>query len=99
MQTLLCGLRSLALVLLVCLALGWACWGQLQTGLTGEVTDSSHAVISGAQVTVRNTNTGISSTVGTNAAGIYTFPVLAAGEYELTCEMTGFKRYFQRGVT
>jgi hypothetical protein len=75
------------------------CWGQLQTGLTGEVSDSSHAVIAGARVTVRNANTGVELATETNAAGIYNFPVLAAGEYDLGCEATGFKRYFQRGVT
>jgi len=99
MQTLLRVLRALALASFVCVALGWLCWGQLQTGLTGEVSDTSHAVIAGARVIVRNVNTGVSRDVETNASGIYSFPVLAAGEYELTCEATGFKKYLQRSVT
>ena len=84
---------------LVCLALACVCRGQLQTGLTGAVSDSSHAVIAGAKVTVRNVNTGVVGDVATNASGIYSFPVLTAGEYELTCEAAGFKKYFQRSVT
>ena len=98
MQKLLSVLRLLFPPALVSAAIV-ICWGQLQTGLTGEVSDSSHAVIAGARVTVRNTNTGVELATETNAAGIYNFPVLAAGEYELGCEATGFKRYFQRGVT
>ena len=81
------------------LSLAGVCWGQLQTGLTGTVTDSTHAVVTGAKVTLRNLNTGDVREGDTNTSGIYSFPVLAAGEYEVSCEAPGFKKYLQRSVT
>jgi len=44
-------------------------FGQAQSRLTGTVTDVSNAVIPGAQVTVRNIATGITSSATTNETG------------------------------
>ena len=61
------------------LFLRWAAclffWGgilhaQVTTGtILGSVTDSSGALIPGAKITVKSTDTGISRTVNTDAAG------------------------------
>jgi hypothetical protein len=59
--------------------------------ITGTVTDSSGGSMSGARVTVRNTATNISATVESNSAGIYTFPALNPGRYDLSVEAAGFK--------
>jgi hypothetical protein len=59
--------------------------------ITGTVTDSTGATVSGATVSLRNTATNIRSTVQANAAGIYVFPALNPGTYELSVEQQGFK--------
>ena len=66
----------LALCLILTAGMGFA---QGQSRLTGTVTDSSNAVIPGAEVNVMNTATGISNTAQTNATGTYNFPFPSAG--------------------
>jgi hypothetical protein len=58
--------------------------------LNGTVTDASGAVISNAQVDIRNTATGITKDVTTDAAGFYTAPNLPAGPYEVKVSAAGF---------
>src|SRR6202795_1706655 len=58
--------------------------------LSGVITDSSGAVISGAQVSATNTATGISKEATTDSAGLYTLPNLQAGNYEVKVTATGF---------
>ena len=64
---------------------------QTQGGITGTVTDSSGAAIPGASVTVTNTATSGTRNTTTNAEGLYTFPSLPPGTYELKVELQGFK--------
>ncbi|HEU4387897.1 MAG TPA: TonB-dependent receptor, partial [Blastocatellia bacterium] len=66
-----------------------------QTGasrITGTVSDPQGAVISDAQVTVRNEATGVSYTGRTTSAGVFAFPDLPAGEYSVTVEAPGFRK-------
>lgn len=67
--------------------------------LGGTVTDASGAVIPGAKVTARNTDTGMTKSVSTGVDGAYLFPALPVGHYNLTVEKPGFTRYVQRGIT
>jgi hypothetical protein len=65
---------------------------QAVTGtILGTVTDSSGAIVSGAKVTVTNSETGLTRTAVTDAAGEYTVPSLPTGLYVVLAEMTGFK--------
>jgi hypothetical protein len=83
----------LSLVLAVC------AWAQTNTSrISGTVTDSTGAVISGAKVTAKNDATGIAQTQTTTEAGLYSFPSLPVGGYTITVEMTGFKTANQAGV-
>ena len=50
----------------------------------GTVTDPSGAVVSGANVVVRNVNTGQDRTTQTSADGSYTVPELPIGTYSVT---------------
>jgi len=59
--------------------------------ITGTVTDASGAILPGAKVTLRNVATNISAMTESNSAGIYTFPSLNPGTYDVTVEKTGFK--------
>jgi len=65
---------------------------QAVTGtILGTITDSSGAVMPGTTVTLRNTGTGLTRTVTTDAAGEYTVPSLPTGKYTVTAELSGFK--------
>jgi hypothetical protein len=59
--------------------------------VTGEVKDSTGAVISEAAITVRNTATNGIRVATTNEAGVYTIPALVPGMYEVKVERSGFK--------
>jgi hypothetical protein len=75
-----------------------AAWSQTQSRLTGLVTDSSGAVVVGVKVTVRNAATGVTTEATTSEAGTYQFPFLIPGNYELTCEQSGFKKVLRKGI-
>ncbi len=64
---------------------------QLTQSIQGLVTDASGAVIAGAKVTITNEAMGVSQSVQTNETGNYTFPTVLVGNYDIKCEMQGFK--------
>lgn len=66
--------------------------------LVGTVTDPGGAIVPAAKVGVVNTETNITSNTLTNAEGGYYLPYLAVGEYALTVEAPGFKRFVRRGI-
>ena len=66
-------IRHLAGVFLVAVLALSAALAQNVTGsITGQVTDPSGAVVSGANVTAENVATAVKTTATTNAAGLYT---------------------------
>lgn len=67
--------------------------------ISGTVTDAQQAVVSGANVTARNTDTGLSRTAQTNDEGRYNFVNLPIGGYEVTVEAASFSKYVQTGIT
>ncbi|HZO54366.1 MAG TPA: carboxypeptidase regulatory-like domain-containing protein, partial [Bryobacteraceae bacterium] len=60
--------------------------------ITGTVTDSTGGIVAGASVVLRNTATNIRTNAEANSAGIYVFPALNPGMYEITVEKQGFKQ-------
>ena len=86
----------LAFVLLTALSLS----AQTFRGtILGTVTDPSGAVISGAQVTVKNTGTGLERTTQTSADGSYSIPELPIGTYSVRVTQQGFQTFVATGVT
>jgi hypothetical protein len=59
-------------------------------GAAGTVTDSSGAVVAGANVTLKRVTTGEAQTMTTNATGIFQFSLLKPGDYALTVAREGF---------
>ncbi|HEX9365650.1 MAG TPA: carboxypeptidase regulatory-like domain-containing protein [Vicinamibacterales bacterium] len=59
--------------------------------LRGTVTDASKAIVPGATVTVTNQDTGLSRTMPSNEAGVYSFSDLPIGRYAVKVELQGFK--------
>ena len=66
--------------------------------LNGTITDPTGAAISGAKVTATSTNTGFTRTTATTDAGLFNFPDLPVGTYDLTVEQSGFKSVKRSGI-
>src|SRR5580765_7219751 len=64
----------------------------------GVVSDSTHAVVPGAQVTLTNADTGISSVKTTNSNGQYIFDLVEPVSYRVAVEMTGFNKFTQENI-
>lgn len=62
-----------------------------QGELTGLVTDSTGAVVSGVELKLTEVATGEARTTTTTGAGIYRFPALPVGNYTLEVTTKGFK--------
>jgi hypothetical protein len=60
--------------------------------LLGTVTDPSAAVVTDAQVTITESQTGVRRQLATNAEGIYTQPYIPPGIYSIEVEKPGFKK-------
>ena len=67
------------------------CFAQTSGEITGEVKDSTGAVIPGATVTVRNHSTNALRTVVSNNSGVYSFPALQPGTFTVKVELQGFR--------
>jgi hypothetical protein len=70
----------------------------VSTQILGLVTDSTGAVVPGATITAKRTETGDVRTTTSNDTGNYIFPILDSGDYEVTCTASGFKTEVRRGV-
>lgn len=100
------GLRSIAFALAVAVALALSVLKSVPTyaqvagaTLSGTVTDPSGAGIPGAQVSIKNSATGITNNLTADPAGYYSAPNLLPGTYDLTVSAKGFATQVQSGIT
>ncbi|HEY7390678.1 MAG TPA: TonB-dependent receptor [Bryobacteraceae bacterium] len=68
-----------------------------QGTITGTVSDPAGAVVPGAMIEVKNTDTNVVYRGGTSATGNYVLSV-PAGTYEISVNATGFKKFVQQNV-
>src|ERR1051326_5769931 len=73
-------------------------WAQATAQISGAVQDSSGAVLPGAEITVTQTDTGVSRMTVSNETGYYTFPNLPVGPYKLEASLPGFRTFVQQGI-
>jgi len=66
--------------------------------VAGRVTDPSKAAVSGAEVTLVQTETGARRGAISSPEGYYTFPLLLPGTYELTVIKGGFQKQSRTGI-
>ena len=66
--------------------------------LWGTITDQSSGVISGATVSVTDTDRGVTKSLVTNEDGIYNAPNLTPGSYKVRVEAKGFKAIERQNV-
>src|SRR5580693_7061183 len=68
-----------------------------QGTITGAISDPVGAVVQGAQIVVKNSETGVVYNGGTSNTGNYVI-VVPAGTYEIDVSVPGFKKYVQSNV-
>src|SRR5439155_24058180 len=66
--------------------------------IQGVVTDASGAVAPGVTVILKNTGTGVEATRSTNEQGRYIFDYVDPGTYNITTELSGFKKFVQQNI-
>jgi Carboxypeptidase regulatory-like domain/TonB dependent receptor len=63
--------------------------------ISGRVTDQTDTVIAGAECTITNLETNVSTVTTTNEDGIYVIPDLRPATYRLTIQKAGFRTVIQ----
>jgi len=93
------GLRTICTLVLLALACAGLAFSQaVSASFVGTVTDSSGGVVANAKVTITETNTNVSRSMNTNESGNYTFSNIPPGLYQVTVEMTGFKKEVRSAI-
>ena len=73
---------------------------QVTTGtISGTVQDASGAAIAGAELTIRNLDTGATRVMASDATGRYAAPDLGVGNYEIQAQHAGFQTAIRSGIT
>ncbi len=91
-------LRGMVFAGICLLVLNSSALAQALGSLNGAVRDPQGASVIGATLTLTNTATGATRTVNTGKDGIYQFPQLQPGTYDLKVESTGFKTILSPGI-
>jgi hypothetical protein len=66
--------------------------------ITGTVEDAAKAVVGGASIEARNSESGATYTAATTETGNYTLAQLPAGTYQFTVSLPGFKKYVRPNI-
>jgi len=72
---------------------------QITASIRGLVTDPSGAIVEGATVSAKQTETGLTRSTVTNRTGVYLLLELPVGHYQLQVEHNGFQTFLQQGIT
>jgi hypothetical protein len=84
-------LTSIATLLLLLALSAVSVFGQTFGEITGRLSDQSGAAVPGATMTLINTATNANRTTITTSEGLYTFPSVPPGVYNVKAEHQGFK--------
>jgi hypothetical protein len=90
-------MRNFLLAIALCLPLGMV-FAQTSGSIIGEVKDQSGAVTPNAEVVVTNSETNVMRSTTTNAAGIYSFPDLTPGMYQVKVAAAGFSTVVKTSI-
>jgi hypothetical protein len=84
--------------LFICALTSVVVWAQATAQINGTVKDATGAVLPGVEITVTQTETGISRNTITDETGSYILPNLPIGPYRLEAALAGFRTYVQSGI-
>src|ERR1700686_3828058 len=86
------------LLLIVVVLVASAARAEVGGRITGAVKDQTGSVIPGATVVVTNTQTGAKLTPPADQDGVFTFPVLSVGQYQIDVASDAFKSFRKTGL-
>ncbi len=89
----------IALVMLFCLMCATIALAGVTGSISGIVRDASGAILPGVQVVATDKDTGVITTVTTDADGFYALQALPVGVYDVQFSRAGFKSVVQSNVT
>ena len=72
---------------------------QITGSIRGTVQDPTGAIVQGATVTAKQTETGLTRAVVTDRQGAYVLVELPIGHYKLEVQAKGFQKYLQQGIS
>src|ERR1700722_8187683 len=100
LDTLLIPLCFIAALVLFAMLTSPSALAQAASGrIAGSVKDTTGALISGSSVTLVNTATGATQKTISDGVGVFNFPVVPVGQYELDVIAPGFTPYRQSKIT
>src|SRR5580692_8504220 len=89
-------LGFLGVIVLIVLFMSHSALAQAGSGrIAGSVKDTTGALISGSSVALVNTATGVTQNTTSNDEGVFNFPVVPVGQYEVDVTASGFTPYKQ----
>lgn len=92
-------LGKLAIGLILMFGLGaYPAFAQFLSGIEGTVTDSTGAAIPGAKVSITDIQIGVTRTVTTDDHGFFHFSSIAASNYNVQVEASGFQTWEQKNL-
>jgi Carboxypeptidase regulatory-like domain len=91
--------QKILFLLIVVVLVASAARAEVGGEITGVVKDQTGSVIPGATVVVTNTQTGVKQTATTDQDGVFTFPVLSVGQYQMDVSSDGFQSFRKTGLT
>src|ERR1700722_13271140 len=94
-----CASRSSLLLLLLPAMVALPAFAQTGASLSGAVTDQSGAAVPGVTVTIRNLDTGATSTITTDGSGHYQVSSLPPGRVEIRIAKPGFGDETRTGIS
>ncbi|MEO6239658.1 MAG: TonB-dependent receptor [Vicinamibacterales bacterium] len=87
------------LLMVLCLVAANPAAAQTASTLTGTASDASGGALPGVQLTLRNVATGLTRTATSGTDSRFVFVAIAAGEYELRAELSGFRPLTRQHIT
>jgi hypothetical protein len=85
-------------LLFACLLITPVLWASVEGNITGTIFDPAGAVVPGATVTIVNITSSIERKMTTGADGVYAFPDLPVGTYDIRVDAQNFEQYRRVGV-
>ena len=73
-------------------------WAGITGLISGLIADQSGAIVPGVGVVATNEETGVQSAAVSDNRGLYSFPALAVGTYDLTVSHPGFRDFVEKSI-
>ena len=90
--------QKILFVLITVVLIASAARAEVGGKITGVVKDQTGSVIPGVTVVISNTQTGVKLSTTTDQDGVFTFPVLSVGQYQIDVTSDAFKSFRKTGL-